>query len=729
MNGTTQNLAQKAVRKATRVFRQWRNFHNDRQGTTFAVTLPVEIKLFRYVKPLALKKQEIYTCLDRLVPFYLEHRFDILGSGWRRVRHGMLCRGVEGNFYPPGDPVTPDADGMWLEGRLDPQNLPESKRIWKRVDRDYIPIDWHLDMKSGYRWREDQWHGFIRYGHKPGMDVKVPWELARMQHLCQMALAAQLWPARADVFSLEFRNQVLDFMANNPPHFGVNWASPMDAAIRAANWLLAYDLFRAGGFRFDPDFQAVFVRSVYEHGRFLVHNLEYRPDGPGNHYLADMVGLLFIAAYLPCSEETDAWLAFAVQELVESVEEQFGGDGTNREASTCYHRFSAEMVAYATALVLGLPPEKQRALRRYNHRVVPPPRPHRPAPLPLFPLEESGVHTPFPRDYRERLEKMGAFTRAIMDPKGRVPQIGDNDNGRFFKLLPSLVEETKAREPVEDSLDHRHLLEAVDGLFKSNKGPDFPGVDFAVIQCLARGTYLPSLVEETSPRFRSFPDFGLHVYRWGRNLLVVRCGGLGPYGPAGHAHNDQLSFTLVVEGRPFLIDPGTYVYTPLPWKRNLFRSTGTHNTLFLENQEQNPWPPGPKGLFAKRERADASVIQASMDEFVGLHHGFSGETIRQLKPYADRIEGKDSCAAPGEKTIAFHLAPEVRGTLSIHGARAEVEFLGKRFCFFGEPGFWQVEEIDYSPAYGVSERTSRLLLCSEAQKIRWQVSWEGPGDA
>ena len=62
-----------------------------------------------------------------------------------------------------------------------------------------------------------------------------------------------------------------------------------------------------------------------------------------------------IAAYLPCTPKTDAWLAFAVRELINEVEFQFAPDGTHREASTSYHRLTAEMVVYATALVLALP--------------------------------------------------------------------------------------------------------------------------------------------------------------------------------------------------------------------------------------------------------------------------------------------------------------------------------------------------------------------------------------
>jgi hypothetical protein len=338
--------------------------------------------------------------VERLLPYaetiagvtinFLDHRFDLLGSGWMQVKHGMHCRGLEEYRYDMGEKITADHEGKWMEGRINTSNLAESKRMWGFVDSDYIPIDWHIDFKSGYRWHESTWYKDIKYGHKLGVDIKVPWELARMQHLPQLAMAyalAETLEGTADsgaktnisakihfelpeVYAREFRDEVLDFIATNPPRFGVNWACPMDVAIRAANWLLAYDIFQSAGVCFDKDFKTIFVRSVYEHGRHIVTNLEWNHQVRGNHYLADIAGLAFIAAYLPSTDETDSWLAFSVQELVVEVGHQFYPDGGNFEGSTAYHRLAAEMVYYATTLILGLPPDRREILKRNGHLSV-----------------------------------------------------------------------------------------------------------------------------------------------------------------------------------------------------------------------------------------------------------------------------------------------------------------------------------------------------------------------
>jgi hypothetical protein len=82
------------------------------------------------------------------------------------------------------------------------------------------------------------------------------------------------------------------------------------------------------------------LESIVTHGKHIIGHLEWDDALRGNHYLSNVVGLLFVAAYLPRTMEMDVWLALGVQELVNEVELQFHPDGANFEASTSYHRLS-----------------------------------------------------------------------------------------------------------------------------------------------------------------------------------------------------------------------------------------------------------------------------------------------------------------------------------------------------------------------------------------------------
>lgn len=653
--------------------------------------------------------------IEALAEHYLAHRFDHLGSGWTQVRHGMQCRGLEGYHYDMGKAVEADPEGDWLEERINAANLEESRCIWRLVEREYIPIDWHLDFKSGYRWTENTWYLDIPWAHKPGVDIKVPWELARMQHLPQLAWAYALARERAkgerrfahpEVYSQEFRNQVLDFMATNPPRFGVNWRYAMDVAIRVANWLVAYDMFRSYGAEFDLDFEGFFERSIYEHGSHIINNLEWNAELRGNHYLCDIVGLLFVSAYLPTTPETNAWLAFAVQEMVKELESQFYTDGANFEASTSYHRLVAELTIYATALVLGLPDEKKKALKHFDCSIIkvrPGLNPSRLTHYLLSVKEDlnSEYESPFPPWYIRRLEKMAEFTMHITKPDGHIPQIGDNDSGRFLKLQPVYhqitVAEAKARyvnldgysdlpdEAVywdEDHLDHRHLVAEINGLFEREDFARFSGghrLETCLVRALVGDIRFPSyrqsgeetaaevvrigteenlsrlnaklnsLPEESknileipapggdlreSLKLYAYPDFGLYLFRSKGLYLAVRCGPIGQNGNGGHAHNDQLSIELSIDGRDLISDSGTYLYTPLPARRNEYRSVAAHFAPQLSDRE----PGGlDHGLFSLDDEAKAGCLYFGEKGFIGKHHGYGPPIYRIVRLLEDAL--------------------------------------------------------------------------------------------
>lgn len=139
----------------------------------------------------------------------------------------------------------------------------------------------------------------------------------------------------------------------------------MDVGIRVANMLIAYDIFKQIDCKniLDDKFEQVFSQSVYEHGVHIVNNLEYGENLTSNHYLSDIVGLLFVASYLECNDEINTWLGFAVQEVTTEMRKQFYEDGSNFEASTSYHRLSSELMVFASSLILGLDKEKCEVLQ------------------------------------------------------------------------------------------------------------------------------------------------------------------------------------------------------------------------------------------------------------------------------------------------------------------------------------------------------------------------------
>ena len=556
----------------------------------------------------------------------LAHRFDLLGSGLSRVVHGMAASGIEGHRYPPAPAVAADPAGAWLEGRINAANVGHARTVWGLVDARYAPLDWQLDFKSGFRWRESDWFGDIRIAPLPGADIKVPWELARMQHLAVLAYAHAL--TRDQAWGREVRNQILDFIAQNPPRFGVNWRTAMDVAIRAANWIAAFELLRAANFAFDAPFLDIFKASLLDHGRHIAANLERYPEGRGNHYLADLAGLAFIAAWLPRGPETDAWLAFAAREVSAEVLHQFNPDGSNFESSVCYHRLAADMAAFALAVLVG-----------------------------------SGTAVPNLAGVSGRLARAGEFLRDLTKPNGRMAQIGDNDSGRFFKFHAGLE---------EDSLDGRATLAALARLTGRDDLASKAGnwLDADMIGRLARGTRLVSETPRDAARLvriagdlpdegggvrnieivvpggnlrqdlraLAYPDFGVWLFRSRRLFLAVRCGPAGRDGRGAHAHNDQLALELAIDGADWIADPGSYLYTADARWRNAYRSVAAHAAPQWPGREPGNLDLGP---FWLGDDAHARCRVFADDHFVGEHFGFGVRIAREVRVTDDAIVVRD----------------------------------------------------------------------------------------
>jgi hypothetical protein len=747
--------AKKIAEKAWRAWKKRSDYRHELGKSSYvsAETVPAQ-HLQVYLPGLELDLAALpISIITRLARLHLSHRFDLLGSGWVHLHYGMPCSGVEGHRYKMSVFVKPDRDGRWLERHLNSSNHAEARKVWQLIDAHYEPIDWQLDFKSGYRWTERDWYQKVRFaqrGHKPGVDIKVPWELSRMQHLPLLAYAYAaalrgtpgFEPPQA--YSQEFRNEILDFIATNPPRFGVNWACTMDVAIRVANWLISYDMFQAFGARFDGDFDREFIRSVYQHGAHIVSNLEWNNEAVGNHYLADIVGLLFVAAYLPRRVDTDGWLAFSIQELIKEVERQFLPDGANFEASTSYHRLSSEMVVYATALVLGLKPDKYSALTSYDHTLHLVQPALNPPPLQLYPRPGRSQRTPFPDWYFQRIGLMGQFTHDVTRPDGRICQVGDCDNGRFFKLHPAYVMD--GSDFKEDQSDHRHLLAAITGLTDvvpdQKTFPDFDHVDKRVVHHLSNGSCSPGksigsqgqAVERTlgadipSPadlrdrlQIAAYPHFGLFIYKSRRLYLAIRCG-RGDINKIGnHAHNDNLSFELVIGGMPIITDPGTYVYTPSTTMRNRFRSTAMHNTLVLGDREQNDWMEGREGLFQLRDRSNARVVECQATCFVGEHVGFGTLHRRELRIMEREIHGRDQCESDGFKRILFHIPPSLQASISNSGDRVELTKGSAIVRLKSASGEWSLSDSYHSNGYGSIQSSTVVSLETTAQTIEWAI--------
>jgi hypothetical protein len=460
----------------------------------------------------------------------------------------------------------------------------------------------------------------------------MPWELSRFQHLTVLGQAYVL--TGDEKYTNEFIAQITDWIDKNKPKFGVNWTCTMDVAIRVCNWIVAYDYFK-GSKEIKEDFLVLFLKSLYQHGKHVRSNLEYSEHLTSNHYLSNIAGLVYIGTLFPEFKESAEWRQFGINELIKEMDKQVYDDGCDFEASTCYHRLVLELFFYSTLVVVV----NHETFNGNNHKEI--------------------AQKVFGEKYVIKLYKMFDAVLYLLKPNGMMPQIGDNDSGRFHVFAN------------RDILDMRYLLTLGAIYFKESrfKIKEFGYCEDAVWifgkdgYDIWEGLEAVSLTDIES---RAFPDSGWYVSRHNNNYMLISCGPNGQNDNGGHCHNDKLSFELCVDGKDVVVDPGTYMYTPEPEWRNLFRSTSYHNTVAIDLQEQSRIKESNYHLFNLENDAVTKVIRwecgTEVDVFIGEHYGYerlSGPVIHQREIRFHKIEGRvqviDRFFGEGNHTFRWYL--------------------------------------------------------------------------
>lgn len=538
---------------------------------------------------------------NELWEMYRQHRFDLLGSGWVKSNFTEECKGMNGYLYS-NHFINTDPEGKFLKQIMKPQNYKSAQKIFSQIKGEYEPIDWQKDFKSGYRWGAERWYRPQEIAKEPGGDIKVPWELSRLQHLPRLAILAQILPEKREIIYREFHNQLLDFIAQNPVRMGVNHMCTMDVGIRVANIALACSLWKGMGQEFEPEFEQIVTNYLFNECEFIRQNLEWSYYLTSNHYFADIAGLLWGSAVLPDCGKRSRWLHFSRNQLLNEIIKQFYKEGSNGEGSTAYHRLTGEMAGYSVALI------------RY--------------------LSKRGELKDAPQEIYDIIYRAGRFTNDIMRPDKRFTQIGDNDSGLFFKLsITGSIND--CRELEEDLNDGRTFVSAIYGMFGDKKLEDagirYP-LECSLVQMMCGHEALRydrkikihiSKCERKILKYKKeyfigsegfpllnnirrtdYPEFGVYIFISDEMYLCVNLSDNGQKGNAGHAHNDKLSFELFIGGKCIFEDPGTYVYTPLPDMRDKFRSTKYHNTIYC-GEEQNRY----NGMFSMYDDTKCSIIE------------------------------------------------------------------------------------------------------------------------
>jgi hypothetical protein len=385
-------------------------------------------------------------------------------------------------------------------------------------------LSWHRDSIHDFTWVAKYFDNidFVTIDHRS--DVKVPWELSRLQYLLWLAEGYVLDSENQPRYVKLFECIVEDWLIFNPPGYGVNWIVSMEVAIRGCNLALASSVFFNV---LDTGLKSKIIKSLHEHLNFIRRFPEFS-DVSGNHYLSNLMG---VSVLYSCLYGDSAIQTINARKLFyKEADDQFESDGCHLERAPVYHRLCLDMVA----IVLAFEGRSGECTK-------------------------TGLNV-FMRGLK--------FCRAFSSSKGLLPIIGDCDSGHVLYFN-------------QNARKFRELESFAQGFNEEHLSVEY--LDSNVIWHLAISQNQDMLKVPVSRSYHTTDKvYDLSGFIAGHDSqldCIMRVGAQGLMGRASHDHDDSLSIWVYLNGLDFIVEKGCHSYTLDKVTRGNYIGSLAHNLV------------------------------------------------------------------------------------------------------------------------------------------------------
>jgi hypothetical protein len=509
----------------------------------------------------------------------------------------------------------------------------------------FKPVRWHLDLSTERKFPKSFAHKIDIRSDKYG-SAKHVWEVNRMQFMLHIAM---LYKNSGNRKYLDlFRYHLTSWKNENPYMMGVNWYSNIEVNLRLICWYFCWQVLDIDSMRSTEPGIEKFICDVWF--PMILEHAEYSYNHPSlcssanNHLISEYAGL-FVAACGWDIPNRKARLEYAKAGLEREILVQNTAEGVNREEAAEYIQFIDDF--FLIAAVVG---------------------------------RRAGVE--FSEAYNKRLLSMADYMNAMLDCNCNYPMYGDGDDGfvlrpdsgghfnNFKSLLTSFAvyfDEPSFKRPYALWDEKNELLFGVAGREK-----------FVMMPAVAAGFVMDGN--------RFFAESGHFIFRRAEGIagsgfcetyLHFDAAPLGFLSIAAHAHADALSFILHVDGKPVLVDPGTFTYHTHKDLRAYFVSTIAHNTVCVNGKNQANQA-GPT-MWLNHYKAKVVSCDETSGEVVATHNGYASDGVahtRKIQFNRDKNEfvivDTLRCNKAATVEIPFHLHPETAVRLDGHMVTVDV---------------------------------------------------------
>ena len=530
------------------------------------------------------------------------------------------------------------------------------------ADYEAYKKQWNAGFQTANTW-PDTFSYSLEYKQKDEIgDARTNWELNR--HF-QFSLLAKDYAASGDERYLrELEELFWDWNEKNAFLHGISWTSAMEIAIRCVNWIYAYGfLARANA----PEKLLNALRTGILNMTDYVANHYSRYSSANNHLIVEACaighsGILF---------NHKPWIDLSVSILTRELPLQNYPDGVNKELSLHYQSFYME----AMGLMLRL-------------------------------LKKNGLSVP--ASWPDMLDKMCRYVADCMGDFGEIVVFGDDDEGKVLDLNG-----ISAPDAEYDRTFHYRYVLGMLSLLLEKQYTDLKSLNCETLRWLFPANEWEQAAKKeryTQPQYCCYRQGGNTVLRSAdRKLLIgVDHAALGFGSICAHGHADALSFQVYYEGKPMLIDPGTYIYHCDLASRNAFRETRNHNTVCVDGKNQSEM----LGAFLWGRKANAALEDYQEKD--------GGARLVMTQDGYQPLVHKRTLAFDGKRTLTVidELSAKANAKASfLFGPNLNPEIEGSRLTagnmtvsFSAPPENIQAHAFECSSSYGLKEQTAGVRV-------------------
>lgn len=526
---------------------------------------------------------------------------------------------------------------------------------------------WNTGFQTNQEWGDDFSYS-LSYKQRDELgDARSNWELNR--HF-QFVLLAKAFYATGDrVYADELEYLFNDWSKNNYFLHGISWTSVMEVAIRCIQWCVTLAFLRESGYTTSSNMLVEIEIGIKNMASYIVQRYS-RFSSANNHLLVEATAI----AYAGFSFGYNKWQQLAISILDEELMKQNYPDGVNKEMSLHYQTFGME----AYALVMHL-------------------------------MMRSGLKVS--RTWMTMLTKQCEFVVHSMVSDTMACEFGDNDEGKILDLQGG-------------EISHYKYLLQLCSLVLGKRFESFDNVSETICWLYddSEIAYCKDLALYKAAESRTFVEGGYTFLRSIDRRIVIGIdhAPLGFGSIAAHGHADALSFQLYVDGKCILGDPGTFIYHCNLGKRNDYRRSLNHNTVWAQNGEQSQM----MGAFLWGKKAETTILDESLsieeDTLKIQCNWYNGEQHIRCISFDKKqylvVDDVLQASSDGFATLILHPCCNV----AVNNNIAIIESGGilVKIETNVNPS---IQEAWYSKEYGNEEKTHKIVYCLKNNKLTTKI--------